>query len=344
MRTWRSRRDLFSSRGFSDAKLEKLSRRPFWEKGLSPWMAWESERTGFGLGIRMGGFFPVFFPLPVKSDHYADPITEPRDNELHNEWEVYLTWSAAKAELLRNQGLRAYCVKHPWRYLGLGEIGRRGIGSLVFLPHSHGNLHTEFNWDIVREELTSLHVKHLPLVVCLGEQDIKSGLHKTVRTELGLPVVTAGELTSQFFPFRFWRLLARHRYTLGFNLASHSIYSIWAGRPFRLIGEKAFSFFAVNNDGSSMGLGETVNERILKDNPHPVIRAKMIEFADSLRKDLDEPSDLQKRVVSEFTDSPLAISRLELTSVLWFQILRKRWLVWRVVKQEISAFLKSSST
>ena len=333
-----------SGSGYSDKKLSRLASRPFWEKGLAPWMAWESERTGFGLGIRVGGFFPVFFPLPVKSDHYADPITEPRENELHNKWEVYLTWSAAKEELLRNQGHRAYCVKHPWRYLGLGEIRRRGVGSLVFLPHSHGNLMTEFKWEIVRQELASLPAKHLPLVVCLGEQDIKSGLHKVVRTQLGLPVVTAGELTSQFFPFRFWRLLSRYRYTLGFNLASHTIYSIWAGRPFRLIGEKAFSFFAVNDAGNSMGLGQTVNERIVKDNPHPVIRARMIEFADSLRQDLDEPSDLQKGVVSEFTDSPLAISRFSLTRILWLQLIRKRLVIWGVFKQEVVSFWSGSRT
>jgi hypothetical protein len=78
----------------------------------------------------------------------------------------------------------------------------------------------------------------------------------------------------------------------------------------------------------------------MKDNPHPVIRAKMIVFADSLREDLDEPSDLQKGVVSEFTDSPSAISRFELTYVLWLQLVRKRSMIWEVFKKEIAAFLR----
>lgn len=39
--------------GYDDLKLEKMAKRPFLERGLAPWAAWEAERTGFGLGFRM---------------------------------------------------------------------------------------------------------------------------------------------------------------------------------------------------------------------------------------------------------------------------------------------------
>jgi len=330
--------------GFSDRQLEGLSSRPFWEKGFAPWMAWESERTGFGLGIRVGGMLPVFSPLPLKSDHYADPITSVRENEVTNEWGLYLTWSARKASLMRDLGLNAMCVKHPWRYLGLGRIKQKGSGTLVFLPHSHDTLKTEFRWESIRTQLNSIDQKHHPLTVCIGEQDIKNNLHHIVRRELNLPIVTAGDLNSQLFPFRFWRMLGRYRYTVGFNLASHTMYCIWAGRPFRLMGDGAFKYSSVANDGSLSALSESTKERIRVDNPDEPTFDKLSAFHDSLVEDLEVPSTFQYRFVDEFTNSAEAITRLQLVKLLWSQVWKTKGIVIPRAFQEIASRIRFRKT
>jgi hypothetical protein len=329
--------------GFSDRRLESLSSRPFWEKGFAPWMAWESERTGFGLGFRVAGLLPVFFPLPLKSDHYADPITSVRENEVMNEWGLYLTWSARKASLMRERGLNAICVKHPWRYLGLGRIKRKGSGTLVFLPHSHDSLKSEFRWESIRGQLESLDEKHYPLTVCIGEQDIKNNLHHIVRLELKLPIVTAGDLNSQIFPFRFWKLLARYRYTVGFNLASHTMYCIWAGRPFRIMGDGAFKYSAVDGSGKISSLSESTKTRIAVDNPDKDTQNIMTLFYESLLEDSDAPSDFQHQVVEQFTNSMDAVSRIQLAIILWSQIWHKRrHLILRSIREVLFLFSKKT--
>lgn len=327
--------------GFSDKKLTRLANRPFWEKGLTPWMAWESERTGFGLGIRVGGFFPSFLPLAVKSDHYADPITAERQNETNNEWGLYLTWFPTKAKVINQTGGNAVCIKHPWRYLGLNRIVRPGSGSLVFLPHSHGSLLSEFNWENIRVQMSSLDSKYFPLTICLGEQDINLGLHKIVREELGLPVVTAGDLKSQLFPFRFWSLLSKYRYTVGFNLASHTIYCLWAGRPFRLLADGAFSYLELDPDGQTRPLPASVEERLIRDYPDTETRGKMVLLAKSLSVDLERPSDLQNELVEEFTNSPVALDRVELAGLIWGQLWKNRKLVLSRSVVELTSFTRN---
>lgn len=329
-----------SHSGYSDKKLTRLAARPFWEKGLAPWMAWESERTGFGLGIRFGGLLPPFLPLAVKSDHYADPVTALKDNEVNNQWGLYLTWSPTKARILNEAGGNAVCIKHPWRYLGLGRIDRIGSGSLIFLPHSHESLLSEFHWENVREELRSLDSKYLPLTICLGAQDIKLGLHKVVRAELGLPIVSAGDLLSQLFPFRFWSLMARYKYTAGFNLGSHAMYCLWAGRPFRLLADGAFSYTRVDEDGKPHDLPDSVEERILRDNPEPDTQSKLYELASSLREDLETPSELQSSFILEFTDSQEASGRMRLMGLLWGQLWKKRRKILATARAEIFNLVK----
>lgn len=313
-------RERFVTAGFSDKKLIRLARRPFWEKGLAPWHAWESERTGFGLGLRVGGFYPPFLPLFIKTDHYANPITEIRKNEaIGNQSGVYLTWNPVKAKKMRDSGYSSFCAKHPWRYLRLPQFSREtGKGTLLFLPHSHGKLRSSFDWVKIKSELKRIPKSALPITICIGEQDIHKGLLREVREHLDLPIVTAGELTSQLFPFRLWGLLRRHAYTAGFNLASHSIYAIWSGRPFLLLDERSFDYEILDElDGWS----NYSSEEIIRRSYSEIIDEFEI-WRESLRHFQEEPSKVQVQYVANFTDSTEALSRLELSRVLWMQLFR----------------------
>jgi hypothetical protein len=186
--------------------------------------------------------------------------------------------------------------------------------------------------------MSSLDPKYFPLTICLGEQDVKLGLHRIAREELGLPVVSAGDLKSQLFPFRFWSLLSRYRYTVGFNLASHTIYCLWAGRPFRLLEDGAFSFLELGADGQARPLPPSVEERLTRDYPDTETRDKMVLLAKSLSVDLERPSDLQNDLVEEFTNSALALGRTELARLIWGQLWKKRKLVLRKSLVELTSF------
>lgn len=309
--------------GFSDKKLERLARRPFWEKGMALWHAWESERTGFGLGLRVGGFYPPFLPLFIKSDHYANPITEIRENEgAGNQTGAYLTWNPEKAKKMEQAGHKAYCVRHPWRYLNLPRhSSSSGRGTLLFLPHSHSTISTIFDWPQIREELQRIPAQALPITVCIGEQDIHKGLLEEVRENLDLPIVTAGELTSQLFPFRFWSLLKKHRYTAGFNLASQPIYAVWSGRPYLLLNETSFKNQIKNDQGEWRDY--SVEENIGKGYVGEASFSEVQIWRESLSKFTELPTPWQLNYVEKYTNSAEAISRLKLFGLLWAQL--SRW-------------------
>lgn len=155
--------------GFSDKKLERMTYRPFFEKGLARWKAWESERTGFGLGFRFAAGYPLFLPLFFTSDHYTNPITELRENEISGRFGAHLVWYGPKASLLRNQGVTAYCVPHPWKFLPLPKKEwSEGRGTLYFLPHGHPGIEIEPDWKALRSELEGLPEMYHPISVCLG--------------------------------------------------------------------------------------------------------------------------------------------------------------------------------
>lgn len=311
------------AKGYSDRKLLRLSKRPFWEKGMAPWHAWESERTGFGLGLRIGGFYPPFFPLFLKSDHYANPITEIRDNEgKDNLTQTYLTWNPHKAKKMNDAGYLAYCVKHPWHYLNLPryEPGS-GTGTLVFLPHSHGSLRSEFDWNKIKSELSKIPQEAQPLTICIGEQDVQKGLLAEVRDNLRLPIVSAGELTSQFFPFRLWRLFAKHSYTAGFNVASHSIYAIWSGRSYFLLDDTSFSFQI--KDGQAQWREFSHEENFRKSYDDDKVAEEARELGLSFREFRYSPSEQQKNFVKKYVVSEHSINRLSLCKVLWVSFVRR---------------------
>lgn len=306
----------------SDAQLERLAVSPRLERGLSRWAAWESERTGFGLGFRAGAFFPPFFPLNFSSDHYANPITGKRENEINPAFGVYLTWSAKKAKLLNSDGVHAFVTRHPWAYLGLRRSEPpKNKGTLVFLPHSRKGSATPIDWGSFFSHLNSLPRKYRPFSLCLGAQDITNGFHKEVR-KFGFPLYTAGDVMSQLFPYRFWRLISRFSYTAGINTGSHAFYCIWAGRPYRLFGTDSWQFWETN----SSGVLEQIPHEVLfsRDYPDDETALSMTRFEESLFRDFDTPSDQQSEFVRVTLEPSNSVTRTGLIRIVWGQLLFPR--------------------
>lgn len=302
--------------GFDNRTLEKMARPPAIEKGLAPWAAWEAERTGFGLGFRCAAGFPPFLPLLFTSDHYADPITELRDNETSSKFETHLCWYSPKAKILKEQGVDAYCVRHPWNYLRLRPVPLvPGRGTLLFLPHLNSRVEIDINWAGLRAELASLPTWYQPFTVMLGAGEIDQGFHLTVREELGLPIVSAGRIESQLFPYRFWRILTSFSHSAGGFLGSQVFYSIWAGRPHRFLNPSNVTISRKTNSGESIDMSH--GAWMKKTFPDTETRAKMSDFINSLALDHQSPTEEQVGFVEECLRSPEALGRAQLTKLIW---------------------------
>lgn len=302
--------------GFDHQTLENMAKEPFIEKGVAPWAAWEAERTGFGLGFRRAAGFPLFLPLLFTSDHYANPITELRENETTNKFKTHLSWYSPKVKILKEKGVDAHCVWHPWNYLGLRTLPRvPGRGTLLFLPHGNSGLEIDINWAGLRTELAGLPDWYQPFTVMLGAGEIRQGFHVIVREQLGLPIVTAGPMESQLFPYRFWRLLTYYSQSAGASLGSHVFYSIWAGRPHRFLDPLNISISLKRKSGEFIYLSH--KERMKKAYPDTETRDRVGSFASSLTLDHQSPTEDQVAFVEECLRSSDALGRAQLTKLIW---------------------------
>lgn len=329
------------TRGFDNRTLEKMARVPFIEKGAAPWAAWEAERTGFGLGFRVAARFPPFLPLLFTADHYADPITELRENETNNKFKTHFSWYSTKVKILKENGVDAYCVWHPWNYLGLQTSPRvPGHGTLLFLPHGNSLLEIDINWAGLRTELAGLPNWYQPFTVMLGAGEIHQGFHLTVREKLGLPIVTAGRMESQLFPYRFWKILTSFSQSAGASLGSHIFYSIWAGRPHRFLNPSNISISLKIKPGKPIEMSHEAEMKATF--PDAETRAKVGSFISSLTFDHHSPTEGQVAFVEECLRSPDALGRAQLTNLIWSRFFRnirfvpqlyfsKLVLVWKMI-------------
>lgn len=305
--------------GFSDRKLEALSKSARFEKGLSPWATWESERTGFGLGFRKAGSYPPFLPLFFSSDHYADPITELRPNEVNPAYGVHLTWNPVKVEKLRSLGVDSHLVQHPWRYLGLKTTpAPPNKSTLLFLPHSHDRLRVELDWGPLQESLEEKGLAAGRVAICLGSFDIQRGFHKEVRERLKLPIVTAGDTTSQLFPYRLWKLISGFAFTAGLSPGSQMYYAVMASRQYHLFGEDLGVFFVEAED--ERWEIASLERRMNRAFPDPETRRRLEGFLVSLRIRKPFPSPYEVEFVSDTLFPRGALSRPELRKIMYRQL------------------------
>jgi hypothetical protein len=110
------------------------------------------------------------------------------------------------------------------------------------------------------------------------------------------------------------------------------------------MGDGAFKYSSVANDGSLSALSESTKERIRVDNPDEPTFDKLSAFHDSLVEDLEVPSTFQYRFVDEFTNSAEAITRLQLVKLLWSQVWKTKGIVIPRAFQEIASRIRFRKT
>lgn len=310
-------KDIFN---LSDSQLELLAHSSRRELGYSPWAAWEAERTGFGLGFRRAAHYPSWLPLFITSDHYVSPLIELRENETNPEYGVYLSWNAQKVGILREAGVNALHCKHPWNYLNLDTTyaGPSRSGTLVFWPHSHGTVREDTNPEDFVSTLMALPDYYRPFTLCLMSYDIKLGLHKKLR-KFGFPLTTVGDVNSQRYPRRFFRLMRNFWFAAGPDMGTQIYYTLWSGRPYRLVGRETFQL-------KTLTAPDTWQRTSLTDQfdrlfPTVELRRKVTDFESSLELDLEQPLDMQIKFVQENMGMDSSMTRKDLSRIIWDQLL-----------------------
>lgn len=302
----------------TNSELESLAKSPRVGLGLAPWASWESERTGFGLGLRRAARYPSFLPIFITSDHGVDPYIDMRDNELNPAFGVYLSWNARKVPLLREAGVNAHHCRHPYTYLPLDipQSGPSEGGTLVFWPHSHSRNHEQTDPAKFVSSLMELPDYYRPFTICLQSYDIGLGLHTRLR-KLGLPLTTAGDVNSQKYPYRLFHLLRNFQFTAGNTIGSHIYYCFWAGRPFRLVGQDSFQMKRLNASGKWEY--STLLEEYERLYPNVELRRQVDDFESSLELDLRHPLEMQVKYVREQMGLGSSMTRRDLRQIIWEQ-------------------------
>jgi len=312
--------------GYTDEQLETLCELdgPFDSK-LVPWAAGESENTGYGRAFRALARYPGFLPLFFSCDHGVGLGSRLWANETDCVYPVYLSWLEKKSSAMNKiAGKRAHYVPHPWVYYRKTHFagsGGKGVGTLVFFPHSNATTSQVFDVDKYMEDLKQLPEKCHPIAICLSFHDVNAGLHKQLRKH-NLPLVTVGHASSRRFVDRFYSLLFHFRYSSSPNIGSHTLYIIEAGVPFFLFGP----YPKIQVKGSALTPDGTYGEEILGD----------AEEVEGIRKFMammydihDELTPEQRRVAAHYMGMASPVTRNQLTWIIWRESLSLRnWLVY----------------
>jgi hypothetical protein len=305
----------------TDTELESMAISPRRALGYSPWAAWESERTGFGLGFRRAAHYPSGLPLFFTSDHYVSPLIELRENETKPKYGVYLSWNAQKVDILREAGVDAIHCKHPWNYLNLDTTyeGESRNGTLVFWPHSHEAIHEDTNTEHFVSALMDLPEYYRPFTLCLMSYDIsKLGLHKKLR-KYGFPLTTVGDVNSQKYPYRFFRLMKNFWFAAGPSVGTQIYYTILSGRPYRMVGRETHKEKVMTGSNSWYYKLYEDQKDVLY--PDVELRKKVSDFEASLELNIEQPLEMQIKFTRENMGMNSAVTRKDLRKIIWEQLL-----------------------
>lgn len=321
----------------TDEQLEVLASRPRIERGLAPWAAWESETTGLGAAFRRMAGYPSWLPLFITSDHYVDPLIALRANEIKPEFNLYVSWNRRKVERMRDFGIRALHITHPWFFLKhtFSQTFEKPQGTLIFWPHSIPGLHQNIEATLLVERIMALPEFYRPFTICIHAQDIQLGLHRKLR-DFKLGLVTAGDVTSQRFPQRFFRILNRFRYTAGPGVGSHTFYALASFRPYRLVGMDLYGFTKLGPDGAPVEITSQDIENTWRENyPTDSLYSSVLAFRNSLELDLVKPTAHQISFSRENLGIYAPNSQELMRKTVWKQLERNKTRLLRLYTRPI---------
>jgi hypothetical protein len=261
----------FLDTGFTNEQLEWLcdsenntnQRDKIYGEKNSPWLFWTSELYSFGKCYRRWLKWPYWLPIPVYSDHGADPDGELRNHEINNKAKYHLCfWSIRYSSILAQQNKIPIRVQHPWvtyrRSIGI-EQSARAAGCLVFVPHSVPGIRV-LDFDNKFEKLILNLQKYFDkteIKLCIHMHDVRNNLHAHLR-KFNLPIFSLGNSSSSLFVDRFYKLIRHFRAGSSTNSASQLYHCVELGLNYYLVGEEV----TIQNDShSDMPKGKIVDPK-----------------------------------------------------------------------------------
>lgn len=249
--------------GFSIKYIDELLRNPSLISKRGFPVFWPSGVYGLGKCLRAVVGFPWFIPIPVYHDHGTSLSSSLEDHEILNFAHYHLTWPLRRYQALYNKisDKRILRIAHPYIYYkNLKKIamlpGSRG--TLLFPPHSTGDIevcHDTIEWI---ESIKRLAVFPEPLVVCLHPTDIRTGADVALHAK-GYQVVTAGNSQSDLFVDRFFELLSCFSHSVSSCIGSELFLSHQHGLNHTIYGKQP-EIFLKNQSAYPKGIWNSFND------------------------------------------------------------------------------------
>jgi hypothetical protein len=239
----------FLDTGFTNEQLEWLSENhekqmdKIYGEKISPWLFWAAEIYSFGKCYRRWLRWPYWLPIPVCSDHGANPLGELAKDEINNKANYHLCfWSTRYNSILAQKKKIPIRVQQPWvtyrRSIGI-EQSVNATGCLVFVPHSVPGIRV-LDFDNKFKKLILDLQKYFDkseIKLCIHMHDVKNKLHVHLR-KFNLPIFSLGNTSSSLFVDRFYQLIRHFRAGSSPNSASQLYYCVELGLDYYLAGEK----------------------------------------------------------------------------------------------------------
>lgn len=190
---------------------------------------WKVEHYSFGRLYRDWLNLPPWLPLGFSGDHGWVNRTELTKFEEESPLRLHLTFWDEKAKANREHERKTVItVPHPWvtyRKRHGYAIAVEAYGSVVFLPHESEVARWEpYDYADYVKRIRSETSFPTPRAICLHGEDIRLRNRQTLVQDLGLPIVTAGNPSSQYFVDRFYSLMTNFRGAASFSPGSEMLY------------------------------------------------------------------------------------------------------------------------
>lgn len=230
------------SRGMSEKKLLNICKNSIFKNILFKFFPyWPPEIYSFGRYIRQYGYYPIFLPLTIYSDHAPELINnKPYTHELESDAPVMFYHSLHAVDVWKNFSKKpCYSLYSPFVfYRRKNNIKKldNSNGTIAFYSHSTDVIDNILDPELYIKQLLELPEKFQPVSVCLYDNDVRKGIYK-IFLKHNIPVYTAGNSKSKFFAERFYSILKNFSFATSNAIGSYLFYAVEMNIPFSIYGD-----------------------------------------------------------------------------------------------------------
>lgn len=270
---------------------------------------WTVRVYGTGRWLRRYGYYPIFLPLCVETDHApGGRLTQLLKSELTTTAPAILYHLKENVELYRKER-RLPCLTYYSPFIFYRR--QKGVKQddsatdiLYFLAHGTAEIVDKKSIEAYMGELSAMRTDRVAVNLCAHHNEELNGSAQIYR-EAGYKVFCAGEPTDPNFIENFYRILEKHRFVASNHFGSYALYAVEMGIPFGLFGGKP----EYHNKGDS---NFELNSQIEIDFPY-------MQQAESLFRNYSQnkPSELQIKFCEYYLGLDNSASRHKIALILY---------------------------